>query len=156
MQAPTFLAISGATGARVEAKAVAQGADGHFVATVTLPSGGYWTWQVQLTELIVETPPQAIAVTLADGTMPAMDTGAMLSAIERVRSEIRTEYQAQLFSETDGLRTKIGILESKVTSLQHEREVLAKQVATLSAPAAPAAPAGALSVAVPAWRAPLR
>src|ERR1700704_4715042 len=60
VQPPTFLAISGATGARVEAKAVAQGADGHFVATVTLPSGGYWTWQVQLTELIVETPPQAI------------------------------------------------------------------------------------------------
>jgi hypothetical protein len=99
---------------------------------------------------MVETPPQAIAVALADGTLPAMDTGSMLSAIERVRAEIRTEYQAQLFSETDGLRTKVGILESKVTTLQNEREALKKQVDKLSAtPTAAVAPAAPASDSIP-------
>jgi hypothetical protein len=77
VEPPTFLGINGATGERVEVTAVAEGADGHFVATVTIPSGGYWTWQVVLTDLIVETAPQPMAVALADGTLPAMDTGSM-------------------------------------------------------------------------------
>jgi hypothetical protein len=139
---PTFLGINGATGQRVEAKAVAEGADGHFVATVTLPSAGYWTWQVELTDLLVETTPQPMAVAL-NGAMPAMDTGAMLAALERVRSEIRTEYQAQLFSETDGFRTQIAQLSSQVTLLQRQRFELKQQVDALTAtpPAAATAPA---------------
>jgi hypothetical protein len=138
-ETPTFLGINGATGERVEVKAVAQGADGHFVATVTLPLGGFWTWQVVLTDLLVETAPQPMAVALADGTMPAMDTGTMLSALERVRSEIRTEYQAQLFTETDALRTQITQLTAKVASLESQREALSKEIDGLMAnPAAPA------------------
>jgi hypothetical protein len=136
VETPTFLAINGTTGDRVEAKAAAKGADGHFVVTVTLPSSGYWTWQVQLTDLIVETAPQPMAVALADGTLPVMNAGEMLVAIERVRSEIRTEYQAQLFNESDAIRTQVSILDSKVKYLEAQREALAKQVATLSAPAA--------------------
>ncbi len=140
VETPTFLGINGSTGERVVVKAVAQGADGHFVATVTLPSGGYWTWQVQLTDLVVETAPQPMAVALADGTLPAMDTGSMLIAIERVRSELRTEYQTQLFNETDAIRTQVAVLDSKVRYLETQREALTKQVAALSAPkAAPAA-----------------
>jgi hypothetical protein len=138
VETPTFLGINGATGERVEAKAVAQGADGHFVATVTLPSAGYWTWQVQLTDLIVETSPQPMAVAMADGTLPAMDTGAMLAALERVRSELRTEYQSQLFTETDALRTKIAGLDAKVTYLENQRELLKKQIDGLAAPPAAA------------------
>ena len=142
VETPTFLAINGATGQRVEAKAVGQGADGHFVATVTLPSAGYWTWQVVLTDLIVETSPQPMAVATADGTLPAMDTASMLAAVERVRSELRTEYQTQLFTETDALRTKIAALDAQVTYLETQRELLKKQVDTLAAsPAAAAAPA---------------
>src|ERR1700694_5784907 len=52
----TFVATDGATGKTVSVNATGQGADGHFVAKVTLPTGGFWTWQVQLAELIVETP----------------------------------------------------------------------------------------------------
>jgi hypothetical protein len=133
VETPTFVGTNGKTGERIEAKAVAQGADGHFVATVTLPSAGYWTWQVELTDLIVETAPQPMAVALPDGTLPAMDTGSMLAAMERIRSEIRTEYQTQLFNETDTLQTRIAILDSKVTYLENQREALAKQVKTLSA-----------------------
>ncbi len=138
---PTFLGINGATGERVEVKAVAQGADGHFVATVTLPSGGFWTWQVVLQDLIVETAPQPMAVALADGTMPAMDSGTMLSALERVRAELRTEYQAQLFTETDALRRQVTGLDAEVTYLYSQRDAMQKQIDGLKANPTAAAPA---------------
>ena len=121
VETPTYLGINGATGERIEVKAVAKGADGHFVATVTLPSAGFWTWQVVLTDLIVETAPQPVAVAMADGSLPAMDTGSMLAAIERVRTEIRTEYQAQLFTETDAMRAQITALDAKVRYLDGQR-----------------------------------
>ena len=140
-ETPTFLGINGATGERVEAKAVAQGADGHFVATVTLPSAGFWTWQVVLTDLIVETQPQPIAVATADGTLPAMDTASMLSAIERVRAEIRAEYQAQLFTETDALRSQVTHLNSQVEYLYSQRQTLTKEIEGLKASPTVAAPA---------------
>lgn len=140
---PTFVGISGVTGERIEVKAVAQGVDGHFVATVTLPSAGYWTWQVVLTDLIVETAPQPMAVA-SNGALPAMDTGAMLAALERVRSELRTEYQAQLFSEADALRAQVTTLNTKVTALESQRDALRKQVDALAAtPPAVAAPSPA-------------
>jgi len=118
-ETPTFLGINGATGERVEVKAVAQGADGHFVATVTLPSGGFWTWQVVLADLIVETAPQPMAVALADGTMPAMDMGSML---------------------TD-LRTQVTQLSAEVAYLESQREALSKRVDGLTAKPTAAAPA---------------
>ena len=142
VETPTFLGINGSTGERVEAKAVAQGADGHFVATVTFPSAGYWTWQVVLTDLIVETAPQPLAVATADGKVAAMDTGALLAAMERMRFEMRNEYQSQIGNQIDPLQTRIAILDSKVTYLERQRELLAKQVQTLTAtpPVATTAP----------------
>ena len=140
-ESPTFLGINSATGERIEVKAVAEGADGHFVATVTLPTAGFWTWQVMLRDLIVETAPAPMAVATADGKLPAMDTGSMLSAIERVRSEIRAEYQAQLFTETDALRSQITHLNSQVEYLYSERATLTKEVEALKANPTAAAPA---------------
>ena len=87
------------------------------MATVTLPAAGFWTWQVELTDLIVETTPQPMAVATADGTAAGDGHGAMLSALERVRAEIRAEYQAQLFNETEALRTQIAGLNSEVEYL---------------------------------------
>ena len=142
VETPTFLGINGSTGERVEAKAVAQGADGHFVATVTIPSAGYWTWQVVLTDLIVETAPQPMAVATADGKLAAMDTGTLLAAMERMRFDMRNEYQAQIGTQTDALQTRIAVLDSKVTYLERQRELLTKQVQTLTAtpPVAATAP----------------
>ena len=144
VETPTFVGINGSTGERVVAKAVAEGADGHFVATVTLPQGGYWTWQVELTDLVVESTPQPMAVALADGSLPVMDTGSMLAALERVRSEMRTEYQVQLFNETDGLRRQLAGLDAQVTYLENQREVLKKQLDGLVA-----GPAGTAGAAAP-------
>jgi hypothetical protein len=99
-----------------------------------------------LTDLILETAPQPVAVARADGTLPAMDTGAMLAALERVRSEIRTEYQTQLFNETDALRTQVAAMSSRVTYLENQRSALAKQVQALTATPAPVPAAAPESV----------
>ena len=140
----TFVAIDGATGKQVLVRATGQGADGHFVAKVSLPAGGYWTWQVQLTELVVESAPQPLAVANADGSQPAMTSGMMLAALERTRNQVKQEVLDQVFAETDGLKSQISGLSTKVTYLSNlldeasaQRATLAKQVAVLSSPTAP-------------------
>ena len=93
----TFVGINTTTGARVEAKATNQGADGHFIATVTLPSAGSWTWQVELNELIVETTPQPLVVATANGKLPAVDTAHRERAVDRLvdRSVRRAVWHAR-------------------------------------------------------------
>ena len=146
----TFVGINTTTGARVEAKATNQGADGHFVATVTLPSAGSWTWQVELNELIVETTPQPLVVATANGKLPAVDTAQMLATVERVRAEIRTDYEARLSAQADELRGEMAKLSTQIVVLQSQRDALDKKVTELAAsPAAPAsAPEGLPLIAV--------
>jgi hypothetical protein len=129
----TLVAVSGTTGERIEAKAVGEGADGHFVATLTLPDAGYWTWHVELTELLVETPPQALAVAAPDGSVPAVDSAAMLAAIERVRGEVRTQLRDELYAQTDTIGTEITKLTGQVNALLAERDALRERVATIEA-----------------------
>ena len=129
----TFVAIDASTGQRIEAKATGQGADGHFVATVTLPQAGNWTWQVQLNELMVETPPAAMAVAGADGKVPAMDAATVVAALERTRAEVRTEMEAQIAAESGSLRLEIDRLSGQVAGLQSDRAALKAQLETATA-----------------------
>jgi hypothetical protein len=146
----TFVGINTTTGARVEAKATNQGADGHFVATVTLPTAGSWTWQVELNELMVETGPQPLVVATTNGKLPPVDTAQMLATVERVRAEIRTDYEARLSAQADELRGEMAKLSTQIVVLQSQRDALDKKVTELAAsPAAPAsAPEGLPLVAV--------
>jgi hypothetical protein len=156
VETPTFVGINTTTGQRIEAKATGQGADGHFVATVTLPSAGFWTWQVVLTDLIVETPPTALVVTTASGKMPTVDTADMLAALERMRSEIRSDYEARIATQAEQLGGQISKLSTQITWLQDQRDELKKQVTQLAAASAvPPAPTsqglplvGVISIAV--------
>lgn len=43
---PRITALDATTGERVTATAMAEGAAGHYVATLTLPSAGTWTWEI--------------------------------------------------------------------------------------------------------------
>jgi hypothetical protein len=143
----TFVAINGTSGQRVEAKATGQGADGHFVATVMLPEGGFWTWQVELTDLIVETAPQPLVVAAADGTVPAMTTAAMIAALERVRTEVRSDFQNQLFAETDQVRAEVTNVTNQLIAIRSQRDALDKQLDELTAAvAADGAPAGGVPI----------
>jgi hypothetical protein len=138
----TFVGINTTTGARVEAKATNQGPDGHFVATVTLPSAGSWTWQVELSELMVQTAPQPLVVATANGKLPTVDTAEMLAALERARTEIRTDYEARLSAQADELRGEMANLSTQIVVLQSQRDALDKKVTELAA-ASSAAPSSA-------------
>jgi hypothetical protein len=146
VETPTFVGINDATGERVEAKATGQGADGHFVATVTLPSGGLWTWQVQLTDLIVQTAPAPLVVATAAGKLPPVDTATMLAALERTRAEIRTDYEARLAAQADELRGEMSKQATQIMVLQSQRDELSKKVNALAT--APVA-AGSASEGLP-------
>ena len=138
----TFVGINTTTGARVEAKATNQGPDGHFVATVTLPNAGSWTWQVELTDLMVETAPQPLVVATANGKLPTVNTAEMLAALERTRTEIRTDYEARLSAQADELRGELANLSTQIVVLQSQRDALDKRVTELAA-ASTAAPSSA-------------
>jgi len=146
----TFVGINTTTGARVEAKATNQGPDGHFVATVTLPNAGNWTWQVELTDLMVETAPQPLVVATANGKLPTVNTAEMLAALERTRTEIRTDYEARLSAQADELRGEMAKLSTQIVVLQSQRDALDKKVTELAAsPVAPgSAPEGLPLIAV--------
>jgi hypothetical protein len=137
IETPTFVGTNPATGERVEAKATGQGADGHFVATVTVPTSGYWTWAVELTDLVVESPPLPLVVATADGALPSVNTAEMLAAVERTRNEIRTDYEARLATQAEELRGEMSTLSTQVRFLQSQRDALSAKVAALEA--APAA-----------------
>lgn len=47
----TLVLVEPVTGARMEVPMRADGADGHFLADVTFPDAGEWTWAVELAEL---------------------------------------------------------------------------------------------------------
>lgn len=135
----TFVGINATTGTRVEAKATNEGLDGHFVARVTLPSAGYWTWQVELSDLMVQTAPLPLVVATASGKLPTVDTAAMLAAIERMRAEIRTDYEGRLSAQADELRGEMAKLSTQIVVLQSQRDALDKKVTELGT-ATPAAP----------------
>ena len=136
---PIVIASNTTTGEQLQIKATDQGAEGHYIAAITLPSGGYWTWRVEC-ELEVTTAPLSLAVANANGAMPAVDASALQSALDQTRAALRTEYQEQLFAETDSLRTELQTLSSRITVLQAQRDTLKKQLDELIAePAAAAA-----------------
>src|SRR5687767_7431580 len=141
-ESPTLVAIESASGARIEATATGQGADGHFVASITIPRAGYWTWHVELRDLVVDTTPQPMAVSSPDGTLPALDAAAMLAVIERSRSELRHELQAQTGTEVENLRIEMSTLGSQLAVARSDAARLQEQVDALQA-------GGSVAAAVP-------
>ncbi len=128
----TLVATDGATGQRIEARATGQGPDGHFVAALTLPRAGYWTWQVELSDLVVEMKPQAMTVAFADGTPPTFDAAVLLAAVERSRAELRTELQGEFATELDALRAEVTSLDSQLSASRADARAIAGQVGDLA------------------------
>ena len=89
IETPTFWEINGATGERVEVKAVAQGGRWALRRDGDAARRGHRTWQVVLTDLIVETAPQRWTWRRPTASC-RMDTARCCSAIERVRTETGT------------------------------------------------------------------
>lgn len=63
------------TGQTVTADAVPQGAEGHYVATITLPSKGTWTWAIETHDLEVLTAMEPMVAT-SPGSASAVGTAS--------------------------------------------------------------------------------
>jgi hypothetical protein len=77
---PTVHLTDVLTGTTTDLAATARGKDGHFVATVTLPTSGFWTWTVSLRDLASDSIPTALAVRTADGQPPVINEPSTLTA----------------------------------------------------------------------------
>lgn len=106
--------------------------DGHFVATATMPDAGFWTWNVTLRELATTQTPVPFTVLSKAGVAPALDTAALLAAIERAKSEAIAEVSdrydpeiEQLLGEAEGYGTRIENLNAQVRALTEELDTTA-------------------------------
>jgi hypothetical protein len=126
---PTFVATNPASGERIESAATGEGADGHFVARLSLPSGGVWSWRVELRDLLVETPPAPFTVLLADGSLPAVDPAEMITAMERVRLEVSAALQGEITTQTAALRADVARLDLELDRLLAQRADLESRLA---------------------------
>ncbi|MDQ2964241.1 MAG: hypothetical protein M3R57_00100 [Chloroflexota bacterium] len=118
-----------ATGRTMEIAATPQGADGHFVATVTFPESGYWSWRVDLTDLMVESPPRMLTVLTADGGLPAFDSTVAMTMIERAKGDLRSEFEAAYGQRVGSLETALTVVESRASNLERQRDALSQRLA---------------------------
>jgi hypothetical protein len=145
----TLVVENSATGETIRAKATPQGADGHFVASVRFPEAGYWTWRVDITDLIPESPPRMLTVLTTDGALPPFDPSTALTMVERAKSDLRAEFQADYSARIEGLETSLGFVQSRASSLERERSALTERLAAAESGAGGGVPiAATLAVAV--------
>jgi hypothetical protein len=120
------------TGATFDVIAKNDDPNGHFVATAKIPDAGFWTWNVTLQDLATSQTPVPFTVLTKAGVAPALDTAALLTAIQRAKSEAITEVSdrygpviEQLQGQAEGHRTRIDNLNAQVRALTKERDTAA-------------------------------
>jgi hypothetical protein len=118
-----------ATGTTIRSAATPQGADGHFVANVTFPNAGYWSWRVDITDLLSETPPRLVTVLTADGALPVFSPSTALTMIERAKSDVRSEIDAAYGERVSSLESDLTGIQFRASNLEKQRDVLVKRLA---------------------------
>ncbi|HYH92055.1 MAG TPA: hypothetical protein VD763_02760 [Candidatus Saccharimonadales bacterium] len=133
---PTIHLQNLSTGESMDVAATAEGAEGHFLATVTLPTAGFWSWSVTLAELETDVTPVTMAVHTASGVAPAVDPATLMTSIERARQDAVLTANETTYAEIERLdallgvqRTQIGGLQSTLASITSERDQLAARLA---------------------------
>lgn len=74
---PTLRLTNTLTGETFDVHAEASGAPGHFVARFSFPSGGTWSYTVQLRDLLAETQPDTTMVLEAEAATPPNEIPAI-------------------------------------------------------------------------------
>ena len=120
------------TGAAFDVVAKNDDPNGHFVATARIPESGFWTWQVTLKDLATSQAPVPLTVLSKSGVAPMLDSAALLTAIDRAKSEAITEVSdrygpeiERLQGQAEGYRTRIDNLNAQVRELTKERDTVA-------------------------------
>ena len=134
---PTLQLTNTLTGESFDVPAEPSGPAGHFVARFSFPTGGSWSYGVELRDLLVETRPITGIVLEADGSAPVMEMTAAFAALERAKTEVTESLRSELLPRIDRLENEVGGLEqqaanlrSEVRTLTQERDDLAAQLAT--------------------------
>jgi hypothetical protein len=125
---PTVVLEEVSTGQTFDVPATASGADGHFVASFTLPAAGFWTWHVELRDLVVETPPSILGVLTIDGVAPTFDAASITALVDRSSQELRNELGNSYGSQIETLSGQVSGLSSQLARVSSERDELAAQV----------------------------
>ncbi|MFL5686755.1 MAG: flagellar protein FliT [Chloroflexota bacterium] len=131
------------TGATFDVIARNDDPNGHFVATARVPEAGFWTWQVTLADLATSQAPVPFTVLSKSGVAPTLDTAALLTAIEKAKTEAVTEVNdrygpqvEQLQGQAEADRTRIDDLNAQVRALMQERDTVAARVGSSEGSAA--------------------
>lgn len=124
-----------ATGESFEVVATNDRADGHFVATATVPHAGYWSWQVTLRDLESQHVPVRMTVLTASGATPAFDPSTVLSAVDKAKIDVTnsiTERFApdieRLDRQGDAYRARLDFLGAELKDVTADRDALAARV----------------------------
>jgi hypothetical protein len=114
--------------------------NGHFVATARIPEAGFWTWNVTLRDLLADQSPVQMTVLSKSGVAPTLDTAALLTAIDRAKSEAITavgnEYGPEierLQGQVEGYRTRIDDLSAQVRALTKGQDAAATNATSVEA-----------------------
>jgi hypothetical protein len=128
------------TGTSFDVAAKNDRADGHFIATATLPEAGYWSWRVTLANLESDHQPVHMTVLTKSGATPPIDPSTMLAAIDRAKAEAIAEVGARvdpvierLQTQDDGYRARIDNLNAQVRDLTAELEGTQSKVVAVDA-----------------------
>jgi hypothetical protein len=126
------------TGEAFDIVATNDRADGHFVATATVPHAGYWSWQVRLGSLESQHIPVRMTVLTASGATPPFDPSTVLSAVDSAKIDVTnslTERFApeieRLDRQDDGYRARLDNLAAQMKDVTADRDALADRVASL-------------------------
>lgn len=127
-----------ATGEAFDVVATNDRADGHFVATATVPHAGYWSWQVRLKDLESQHVPVRMTVLTASGATPPFDPSTVLSAVDMAKIDVTnsiTERFApdieRLDRQDDGYRARLDFLGAELKDVTADRDALAARVDAL-------------------------
>lgn len=126
------------TGEAFDIVATNDRADGHFVATATMPHAGYWSWQVRLADLESQHVPVRMTVLTASGATPPFDPSTILSAVDTAKIDVTTSMSERfaldierLDRQDDGYRARLDNLAAQMTGVTAERDALAARVDAL-------------------------
>jgi len=123
------------TGASFAVVAKNDDPNGHFVATARIPEAGFWTWQVTLQDLLANQTPVQMTVLSKSGVAPTLDTAALLTAIERAKSEAITTVSNQYGPEIERLQGQVEGYRTRIDNLNAQVRALAKEPTATATPA---------------------
>ena len=138
---PTLRLTNTLTGETFDVPAEASGAPGHFVARFTFPSGGSWSYGVQLQQLMVETQPVTGLVLEADGSAPVMEMSTTMAALEKAKTEVAASLRSELLPKIDRLENELGGVEEQAANLRAEVRTLTQERDALASGTTASAPA---------------